>query len=356
MHLISIVGARPQFVKLAVICRAVDRLRGWSHQIIHTGQHYDPALNSVLFEELEIPRPDHQLSVGSGSHAAQTGEMLIRLEPILTASKPDWILLYGDTNSTLAGAVTASKLALPTAHIESGLRSHRRDMPEEINRIVADHLSDILFCPTTQALENLRKENLHQRAFLTGDVMYDAALMFRSVAETRGGPLADTWRSGEFALATVHRAENADDPRKLRAITAALDRIAREICPVVWPVHPRTRKRLIETGCAPGAAAAIDPVSYLDMLLLTARARMILTDSGGVQKEAYFLHVPCITLRDETEWVETLENGCNVLTGAFTEQIVAAARHASHAGPWTAVYGDGDAADAMLRILADQKR
>ena len=245
MRIVSIVGARPQFVKLAVICRAVAEREGWVHRIIHTGQHYDAALSSVFFEELMIPRPDHDLGVGSGSHGEQTGEMLKRLEPILAAEKPDWVLLYGDTNSTLAGAVVASKLVLRTAHIEAGLRSHRRGMPEEINRVVADHLSDLLLCPTALAMENLRREGLRRtRGF---DRRRDArcfASLYRQAAERRGGLLAESWRSGEFALATVHRAENTDDAERLRDIAGALDEIARTICPVVWPVHPRTRKRL----------------------------------------------------------------------------------------------------------------
>ena len=351
MRIVSIVGARPQFVKLAVICRAVQERAGWIHSIIHTGQHYDPGLSSVFFEELGIPRPDHDLGVGSGSHGEQTGEMLKRLEPVLAAGKPDWVLLYGDTNSTLAGAVAASKLALRTAHIEAGLRSYRRGMPEEINRVVVDHLSDLLLCPTTLAMENLRKEGLAERAVLTGDVMYDAAIAYREAAERRGGPLADRWRAGEFALATVHRAENTDDPERLREIVSALENIARTICPVVWPVHPRTKKKLAETGCVLEAVATIEPVSYFEMLLLEGRARFVVTDSGGVQKEAYFFRVPCITLRDETEWAETLAKNCNVLTGACEERIGEAACATSQAGPWTAAYGNGDAAGRILAAL-----
>jgi UDP-GlcNAc3NAcA epimerase len=351
MRICSIVGARPQFVKLAVICRAVAERPGWTHSIIHTGQHYDPALSDVFFEELGIPAPDHHLGVGSGLHGEQTGEMLKRLEPVLAAEKPDWVLLYGDTNSTLAGAVVASKLVLRTAHIEAGLRSRRRGMPEEINRIVADHLSDLLLCPTALAMENLRIEGLAARAVQAGDVMYDAALTYREKSEKRGGALAGRWRQGEFALATVHRAENTDDPPRLNAIVGALDEIARTICPVVWPVHPRTRKYLAEAGHTASVVTMIDPVPYFDMLLLEGRARMILTDSGGVQKEAYFFRVPCITLRDETEWVETLEHRCNVLTGADSDAILAAARGIAGAGPWSALYGDGRAGAAMLDAL-----
>ena len=351
MRIVSIVGARPQFVKLAVICRAVAEREGWVHRIVHTGQHYDAALSSVFFEELMIPRPDHHLGVGSGAHGEQTGEMLKRLEPILAAEKPDWVLLYGDTNSTLAGAVVASKLVLRTAHIEAGLRSYRRGMPEEINRIVADHLSDLLLCPTALAIENLRREGLGDRAVLTGDVMHDASILYGQAADRRGGPLAESWKSGEFALATVHRAENTDDPERLRDIANALDEIARTMCPVVWPVHPRTKKRLCELGCSTGAVTMIEPVSYFDMLLLESRARVVLTDSGGVQKEAYFFRVPCITLRDETEWVETLENHCNVLAGSCRETILEAARAVGAAGPWTAVYGNGSSGAAIVDAL-----
>jgi UDP-GlcNAc3NAcA epimerase len=356
MRICSIVGARPQFIKLAVICRALAERTDagqWSHKIIHTGQHYDPALSAIFFDELAIPRPDYDLEVGSGTHGVQTGEMLKRLEPLLIAEKPDWVLLYGDTNSTLAGALAASKLALRSAHVESGLRSHRRGMPEEINRIVADHLSDLLFCPTQLAVDNLSKEGLAERAVLTGDVMYDASLAFCEIAENRGGPLAETWRPREFALATVHRAENTDDPDRLRAIVNAFGRIDKSICPVVWPVHPRTKKRLNDLRISADQVRTIEPVSYLEMLLLESRARFILTDSGGVQKEAYFLKIPCITLRDETEWLETMENDCNVLTGAHEEKIVKAATAIHTSGPWMPLYGDGRSGDAMLNALAN---
>lgn len=351
MQIVSIVGARPQFIKLSVICEILSTRPGWVHKIIHTGQHYDAGLSSVFFEELMMPSPDHHLGVGSGPHGQQTGEILQRLEPILVSEKPDWVLLYGDTNSTLAGAIAASKLMLPTAHVEAGLRSHQRGMPEEINRIVADHLSDLLLCPTALAIENLTKEGLGDRAAFTGDVMYDASIRHRSAAERRGGALADTWRRGEFALATVHRAENADHAHRLRSIVKALDRIARTTCPVVWPIHPRTKKRLAEMECPTGAVIVIDPISYFEMLLLEGRARMILTDSGGVQKEAYFLGVPCITLRDETEWAETLENRCNVLAGCDEKRIIEAAARTSDVGPWNTVFGDGSAGCAIADAL-----
>jgi UDP-GlcNAc3NAcA epimerase len=318
---------------------------------VHTGQHYDPALSGVFFEELAIPRPDYDLEVGSGSHGNQTADMLKRLEPVLATEKPDWVLLYGDTNSTLAGALVASKASLSIAHIEAGLRSYRRGMPEEINRIVADHLSDLLFCPTDLAMENLRMEGLGEKAVWTGDVMLDASLEYRQLAESRGGALAQAWQPGAFALATVHRAENTDDADRLREIVSALEAIATDICPVVWPIHPRTGKRLTELGIAMRAVNRIEPVSYLDMLLLEGRSRFILTDSGGVQKEAYFLRVPCITLRDETEWVETLANGCNVLAGAGAGNIIRAAGDIEKAGPWGSVYGSGEAGVAHLDSL-----
>ena len=356
MRVLSIVGARPQFVKMAVVCRAAAT-QGVEHHIVHTGQHYDAEMSDVFFQELDIPAPDHHLGVGSGSHGAQTGEMIKRLEPVLAQEQPDWVLLYGDTNSTLAGAVVASKMGLRVAHVEAGLRSFNRRMPEELNRIATDHLSDLLLCPTQTAIENLQREGLESRAVLTGDVMYDAVLAFRHRAERRGGPLAERWRPGAFALATVHRAENTDDRARLRNIMEALDQIATTICPVVLPLHPRTEKRLGEMGWAPRALEVIRPVSYLEMILLQSRARFILTDSGGVQKEAYFAKVPCITLRDETEWLETLENGCNALAGADSRKIQTAVLNATvQAGPWEAVYGDGRAGLAIIEALLNRRQ
>ena len=351
MRVLSIVGARPQFVKAAAMCRAIVGHPDISHDIVHTGQHYDARMSDVFFEELGIPAPGHHLGVGSGTHAVQTGEMMKSLEPVLAAERPDWVLLYGDTNSTLAGALVAAKLDVPAAHIEAGLRSFNRRMPEEINRIVADRLSALLFCPTSAAIDNLKQEGLSGQSVLTGDVMYDAFMIFRDIAERIGGELASKWHKGEFALATIHRAENTDDPGRLQAILAALEAVAESICPVVLPMHPRTRKVLDASGWRPRAITITPPLSYFEMLLLEGRARLILTDSGGVQKEAYFAEAPCVTLRNETEWVETLENGCNVLTGADTDRIIAAARNASAAGPWTAAYGDGNSGEKMIDAL-----
>lgn len=351
MRVLSIVGARPQFVKAAAMCRAVAGHPDVSHKIIHTGQHYDARMSDVFFEELGIPLPDHHLGVGSGTHAVQTAEMMKSLEPVLTDERPDWVLLYGDTNSTLAGVLVSAKLDMPAAHIEAGLRSFNRRMPEETNRIVADRLSALLFCPTQAAMENLAREGLAPQSVFTGDIMYDAFVIFRGIAERRGGELASTWQKGEFALATIHRAENTDDPRRLQSILLGLESIAESICPVVLPLHPRTRKVLDASGWQPRSIAVTSPLSYFEMLLLEGRAKLILTDSGGVQKEAYFAEAPCVTLRDETEWVETLENGCNVLAGADADRIVGAARDAATAGPWTALYGDGHAGDKIIDAL-----
>jgi UDP-GlcNAc3NAcA epimerase len=352
VRILSIVGARPQFVKAAVICRAIANRGTVEHILVHTGQHYDARLSDIFFEELHIPEPAYNLEVGSGSHGVQTGETIKRLEPMLLTERPDWVLLYGDTNATLAGAVAAAKVPeIKIAHLEAGLRSFNRSMPEEANRVVADHLSHLLLCPTAAAMDNLRREGLANRAVLTGDVMYDCVLMTRDIAERLSRRALEEWRRGQFALATVHRQENTDNPVRLRAILNALERVANTICPVLLPLHPRTHKRLEEDGWKPSSIKLCQPLSYCEMLVMEARARFILTDSGGVQKEAYFARVPCVTMRDETEWVETLENGCNVLAGADEDRIVKAARRHSEAGPWTMPYGDGHAGEAVLRAI-----
>jgi UDP-GlcNAc3NAcA epimerase len=357
MRIFSVVGARPQFVKLATIAKAMQQPRFAAvatHGIIHTGQHYDWEMSEAFFADLGIARPAYLLEVGSKPHGEQTGEMMKRLEPVLMAEKPDWVVVYGDTNSTLAAALVAAKLGQRIAHVEAGLRSYNRAMPEEINRIVADHVSDLLLCPTAAAMTIAAKEGMADKAVLTGDVMLDAVLQFREIARSRPSPELDSWQPKQFALATIHRAENTDDPVRLLAILQALERIAATICPVVLPLHPRTRNVLAGLHWEPKAITLTKPASYLEMLLLEDRARFILTDSGGVQKEAYFFQTPCITMRDETEWVETLENGCNTLTGADGERIFAAASAVESAGPWKNVYGNGDAAErsceAMLRL------
>jgi UDP-GlcNAc3NAcA epimerase len=351
LDIMSVVGARPQFVKVAVVARAArlpEFATAIEHRIIHTGQHYDASMSGVFFDELGIPPADYNLDVGSGPHGAQTGEMMKRLEETLMRDRPGWLVVYGDTNSTLAGAVVAAKLHIPIAHVEAGLRSFNRRMPEEINRVIADHVSTLLLCPTERAMENLRAEGLAHRSALTGDVMFDAVL----AARARPRAKVNGREARSYALATVHRAENTDDETRLRAILQALERIAAEVCPVVFPAHPRTLKTMAGIGWKPRRVEISEPVSYFEMIELEQGARMILTDSGGVQKEAHFLRVPCVTLRDETEWTETLQNGCNALTGADGEKIFEAARRASEgAGPWANVYGEGHAGEATLREL-----
>jgi UDP-GlcNAc3NAcA epimerase len=352
---VTVVGARPQFVKAAVMCRALLHCGQIDHTLIHTGQHYDAEMSGVFFEELNIPPPQANLAVGSASHAVQTAEMLRGLEPILESAAPDWLLVYGDTNSTLAASLVAAKLHIRQAHVEAGLRSFNRSMPEETNRIVTDHLGDLLLCPTGIAMENLKREGLASRAVLTGDIMYDAALIFRDIAERRGGELVEKWQPGSFALATVHRAENTDDTTRLTSILTALEEISTSFCPVLLPLHPRTQARLERIGWKAQSVSIIRPVSYLEMLLLEGRARMILTDSGGVQKEAYFVRVPCLTLREETEWIETLENRCNQIVGADPSKIVEAAGLIGSAGPWGTHFGDGNASALILRALLDRQ-
>ena len=363
INVVTIVGARPQFVKAAAVSRAVAAFNAARNQtrlrerIIHTGQHYDDNMSKVFFEELQVPAPAMNLEVGSGPNGLQTGTMLERLEPLLADEGPDWVLVYGDTNSTLAGALAAAKLGIPIAHVEAGLRSHNRRMPEEINRIVADRLSTLLFCPTAVAVANLAKEGITQGVSKVGDVMYDSVLFNAALAEGSCDLLEQLeLEPNSYYLGTIHRAENTDQGDRLAGIIAALERID---VPVVLPLHPRTRKALgsaaIKLG---GQVRAIDPVSYLDMIRLERNARMILTDSGGVQKEAFWFGKPCVTLRKETEWVELVEAGCNRLAGAETDSIVAAVAEFEKAGASLDedrpkdLYGDGHAAERIVSLLA----
>jgi UDP-GlcNAc3NAcA epimerase len=296
MKVVTVVGARPQFVKAAPVSMVLRR--DHTEVLVHTGQHYDRALSDLFFEEMAIPRPDHELGVGSGSHGRQTGQMLIGIEEVLLAERPDWVLVYGDTNSTLAGALAAVKLGIPVAHVEAGLRSFNRAMPEEHNRILTDHCADLLLCPTQTAVDLLRDEGVTRGVHLVGDVMYDAALQFAEVARQRSTILADLGLTPKsYALATLHRPYNTDDPVRLAEVLAALDALE---MPVVFPMHPRTRQRLNSVGNTHHASRNthhVPPVGYLDMLALEQSAALILTDSGGVQKEAYFFAVPCVTLR-----------------------------------------------------------
>ena len=358
MKVLSVVGARPQFVKLGPIARAMEQRNregeaDMDHIVVHTGQHFDTNMSQTFFDCMELPEPDVNLRVGGGSHGSQTGRMLQRLDPVMMELKPDLVLVYGDTNSTLAAALAAVKLHISVGHVEAGLRSYRKAMPEEVNRVFADHSSSLLFCPTATAVENLRKEGLESEGYGTelipfrceappplatvdapwvlnvGDVMCDAT---RQHAK-RAIELSDIHLSlglvdEDYVLMTVHRAENTDDEDRLEAIVSAAEALALETLPVVLPLHPRTRAALERLGrTAPvDRLLLIDAVSYLDMLALETRAKVVLTDSGGVQKEAFFLGVPCVTLRDETEWTELVECGWNRLAGADTEAILEAAR------------------------------
>ena len=360
IKIITIVGARPQFIKAAAVSRAIEKFNSQRsgltivEKIVHTGQHYDDNMSKVFFDELKIPRPAVNLEIGSGSHGKQTGLMLEKIEQVLLKEKPDWVLIYGDTNSTLAGALAAVKLHIPVAHVEAGLRSFNRAMPEEINRIVADSVSSLLLCPTDTAVRHLASEGITNGVYNVGDVMYDSVLFNSSLAEGQSDVLERLELKPEsFFLATIHRAENTDDPARLQGI---LDAFAQIETPIVLPIHPRTRKTLgAGLERIGGAIRIIDPVPYLDMLMLEKASRMILTDSGGVQKEAYWFDSPCVTLRDETEWVELVEAGCNRIVGADTQAILDAVKYFDANGlpknrP-TDLYGDGHSAEKIVKIL-----
>lgn len=357
MKVITVVGARPQFIKAALVSRHL-RERA-TEVLVHTGQHYDAGMSDIFFEELDIPRPHYQLNIGSGSHGAQTGRMLAAIEEVLLQEKPDWVLVYGDTNSTLAGALAAVKLHIPIAHVEAGLRSFNRRMPEEINRVLTDHSSDILFAPTETAVANLHQEGLPpEKVHLVGDVMYDAALYYGAKAEGTSQILtALGLRAKEYVLATIHRAENTDAPARLQAIFEGMAEAATSL-PVVIPLHPRTRKTLDGSTFwkrIQSQFRVIDPVGYLDMVMLEKAARMIVTDSGGVQKEAFFHLVPCVTLRDETEWVELVRLGWNRLvpptSASEVSRGISEALQASSGLTGAQPYGDGQSAERMARVL-----
>lgn len=422
MKICTIVGARPQFIKAAAVSRAitvhnrnVSRLTLDSSHLteilIHTGQHYDEGMSSIFFQELEIPEPKYNLAIGSGLHGKQTGQMLAAIEKVLLTEKPDWVLIYGDTNSTLAGALAAAKLHIPVAHVEAGLRSFNRRMPEEINRVVADHLSTLLFCPSQVSVGNLAAEGisspplegagggssspianhpltltsasqpphssrLTSHVLIIGDVMADALnfaaekvvtkTALKAAANTYEDPAAQVAVQSDilarlglkprgYLLATLHRAENTDNPERLKNIMDALSELARQE-PVILPLHPRTKKILADTCpslLAPHSSllTILDPVGYFDIIALEKSARVILTDSGGMQKEAYWLKVPCVTMRDETEWVETVETGWNILTGADHNKIIDAARHFTRPAEHPPLYGDGHAAEKIIKAL-----
>jgi UDP-N-acetylglucosamine 2-epimerase len=348
VKIVSIVGARPQFIKAAAVSR---QLRARHHEVlVHTGQHYDYAMSGVFFDGLELPSADINLGVGSGSHGAQTGAMLEGIDGVIAAERPDWVLVYGDTNSTLAGALAASKLHVPVAHVEAGLRSFNRRMPEEINRVVADHVSTMLLCPSETAVGNLAREGIHTNVHVIGDVMLDVLEWALRRAEASPSDILARLglRDREYLLATVHRSENTDDVSRLSSIVEAFNSFEE---PVVFPVHPRARKALANVGGLGSHVQMIEPLGYLDMLTVSAHARLLLTDSGGLQKEAYWLKVPCVTMRDETEWVETVEAGWNMLVGSNPEKIREAVRSFNGAGDHPRLYGDGRAAVHCVDLL-----
>lgn len=349
MRVASIVGARPQFVKLSPVSRALRKKH--EETIIHTGQHYDYRMSAQFFEELAIPAPDYNLDVGSGSHGAQTACMLEAIERVLMKERPDWVVVYGDTNSTLAGALAAAKLGIPIAHVEAGLRSFNRAMPEEINRVVTDHLSERLFCPTESAQRQAKSEGITHGVEVVGDVMYDVLLHMQATVHTRTPALLASLHTTPqaYILATVHRPVNTDDPEAMRNIARALQKLEMR---VIFPIHPRTRVRLQEYEIDWGKHIEfIEPVGYLDMLALEQAAHRILTDSGGVQKEAFLLGVPCVTLREETEWPETVEAGWNILAGSRWQAIVAATALPKPAPMQQNPFGEGNAAAHIAQSL-----
>jgi len=351
VRIVSVVGARPQFIKAAPLCKAIRQ----HHEeiLVHSGQHFDHGMSQVFFDELGIPAPDYNLGVGGGGHGRMTGEMMGLLEELFNELHPDWVLVYGDTNTTLAGGLVAAKLNVPVAHVEAGLRSFNRRMPEEVNRVVVDHLSNLLLCPTTAAVDNLAAEGISQGVVLTGDVMLDAA---RMTAERVEGPQVLARYGvdeGGYYLATLHRAATSDDHSALEAVLGAFARLD---APVVFAVHPRTMKNIDAFGIrdlleSPNIVA-VPPIPYLDASALLRGARKLLTDSGGMQKEAYFFGVPCVTLREETEWVETVDAGWNVLVGTDTEAILSGAMAPRPSSPRAPVYGDGHAADRIVEALS----
>ncbi len=351
MKVLSVIGNRPQFVKAAPLARALRR--HVDEVLVHSGQHYDPELADLFFDELDIPAPDHALEIGPGTPNAQLALILQRLDPLLVAERPDMVLVYGDTTTTLGGALAAAKRDIPVAHVEAGLRSFVRSMPEEQNRVVTDHLSELLFVPTDAAVANLAREGITAGVHNVGDVMYDAALLFAPVAARREGPHAFGLEPGSYVLVTVHRAAATDTPQALAALVEVLGAIGE---PAVFPVHPRTRHKLEQAGLWERLATIPDlhvapPVGYLDFTALLVAARAVVTDSGGVQKEAYFHGIPCVTLRDETEWVEIVEGGFNHLTGMNPARVTAALADRAVPAERPRYYGDGNASERIAHVI-----
>ncbi|HID38991.1 MAG TPA: UDP-N-acetylglucosamine 2-epimerase (non-hydrolyzing) [Calditrichaeota bacterium] len=349
MKLATIIGARPQFIKAATVSRIIKKIPEVNEIIIHTGQHYDRNMSQVFFEQLQISTPDYDLKVGSASHGKQTGMMLERIEDVLLEENPDWVLTYGDTNSTLAGTLAAVKLHIPTAHVEAGLRSFNRKMPEEINRIATDHVSDLLFAPTKNAMRLLDKEGLSEKAVFSGDVMYDSVLFYSELLNnTYKPPILDSIDT--YFLATIHRPENTDNPQRLQNIFSAFSEVN---LPVILPLHPRTRK-LLDGIRYTDNVKIIDPVDYLQMLYLLKFSSKVLTDSGGLQKEAYFMQKPCLTLREQSEWVETLEGNWNFIVAA-DKNLILEKIGVNKFEPQTSAFGNGKAADYIVEHLLKQQ-
>ncbi|WP_218955872.1 non-hydrolyzing UDP-N-acetylglucosamine 2-epimerase [Acinetobacter sp. YH12064] len=354
MKILTVIGARPQFIKASVVSAAIEKTAGLSEEIIHTGQHFDANMSNIFFDQLGIPKPHYQLDINSGSHGSMTGRMLEAIEKICLESKPDRLMVYGDTNSTLAGALAASKLHIPVAHIEAGLRSFNMRMPEEINRILTDQVSDILFCPTETAVKNLKNEGFESKpvqVLNVGDVMQDSSMFFAERAVK--GEALKAVPDSNFIVATLHRAENTDDPVRLKAIVDALNYIHKNILPVVLPLHPRTQKVVKSLGLQLDMLV-LEPVGYLEMIWLLKHCNAVVSDSGGVQKEAFFFKKPCITMRDQTEWVELIEHGVNILAGADTQKIINATQamlNKTIEDPLN-LYGGGKASQNIANVLA----
>jgi UDP-N-acetylglucosamine 2-epimerase (non-hydrolysing)/UDP-GlcNAc3NAcA epimerase len=352
IRITTVIGNRPQFIKAAAVSRRIREQH--EETLVHTGQHYDDEMSEIFFEELGIPAPDHQLGIGSGSNTAQTAKMLSAVEPLLQEQRPDLVLVYGDTNSTLAGALAAAQARVPVAHVEAGMRSFDRSMPEELNRVLTDHASDLLFCSTVTAVGNLEREAAAGDVHLVGDVMADVSLAFAPIAAERSRALEElAVEPGGYLLVTAHRAGNVDDPERLERLVALIERLPGD---VVFPLHPRTAKRLDEAGLRDRLEAAsglrlVPPLGYLDFLELTRNARAVLTDSGGVQKEAFLLETPCITLRDTTEWVETVVASWNVLVDLDADAAVAALDQPVPTGKRPDLYGGGRAAERIRDVL-----
>ncbi|AND42240.1 non-hydrolyzing UDP-N-acetylglucosamine 2-epimerase [Cytobacillus oceanisediminis] len=345
--IVTVVGARPQFIKLAPVSRVLRK--HFEEIIVDTGQHYDHKMAGVFFEELQIPKPDYNLQVGSGTHGYQTGEMLIKIEEILIKEKPDAVLVYGDTNSTIAGSLSSAKLHIPVIHIEAGLRSYNKKMPEEVNRVLTDHISSLLFTPTETAVNNLSSEGVTENVFNVGDVMYDAVLYNTELAKSKDILSQYGVQPKEYILATIHRAENTDSPDRLTAIINQLGSLNQK---VILPLHPRTKKKLEELNIVPNDSTSslqiVEPAGYLEMLALEKNASAIVTDSGGVQKEAYFAKVPCFTLRNETEWVETVHAGWNKLVNPLEDNLSSLVSEKEEKPYIEGLYGDGKASEKIV--------